>query len=126
MTGQAPYELAMDILALRFPDGDIPASCDDMTGRALGLINLLITENAFLDARLKKSDPAVVPITALSDEIGQSAEIVSRAMPYGLASLLILNENATLASLLHGLYTAALNEISHSYGAGVEQIKEVY
>ena len=73
---------------------------DDMTGRALGLINLLITENAFLDARLKKSDPAVVPITALSDEIGQSAEIVSRAMPYGLASLLILNENATLASLL--------------------------
>ena len=121
MTGQALYELAMDILALRFPDGDIPAS-----GRALGLINLLITENAFLDARLKKSDPAVVPITALSDEIGQSAEIVSRAMPYGLASLLILNENATLASLLHGLYTAALNEISHSYGAGVEQIKEVY
>jgi len=120
MTGQALYELAMDILALRFPDGDIPASCDDMTGRALGLINLLITENAFLDARLKKSDPA------LSDEIGQSAEIVSRAMPYGLASLLILNENATLASLLHGLYTAALNEISHSYGAGVEQIKEVY
>lgn len=84
MTGQALYELAMDILALRFPDGDIPASCDDMTGRALGLINLLITENAFLDARLKKSDPAVVPITALSDEIGQSAEIVSRAMPYGL------------------------------------------
>lgn len=54
-----------------------------MTGRALGLINLLIAENAFLDARLKKTDPAVNPITALTDEIGQSAEIVSRAMPTG-------------------------------------------
>lgn len=126
MTGQALYELAMDILALRFPDGDIPVSCEDKTGRALGLINLLIAENAFLDARLKKTDPAVSPITALTDEIGQSAEIVSRAMPYGLASLLILNENATVASLLHGLYTAALNEVSHSYGAGIAPIREVY
>ena len=126
MTGQALYELAMDILALRFPDVDIPVSCEDMTGRALGLINLLIAENAFLDARLKKTDPAVNPITALTDEIGQSAEIVSRAMPYGLASLLILNENATVASLLHGLYTAALNEVSHSYGAGIAPIREVY
>ena len=36
MTGQALYELAMDILALRFPDGDIPVSCEDITGRALG------------------------------------------------------------------------------------------
>ena len=74
----------------------------------------------------KKTDPAVSPITALTDEIGQSAEIVSRAMPYGLASLLILNENATVASLLHGLYTAALNEVSHSYGAGIAPIREVY
>ena len=79
-----------------------------------------------MDARLKKTDPAVSPITALTDEIGQSAEIVSRAMPYGLASLLILNENATVASLLHGLYTAALNEVSHSYGAGIAPIREVY
>ena len=30
MTGQALYELAMDILALRFPDGDIPVSCEDI------------------------------------------------------------------------------------------------
>lgn len=126
MTGQALYELSMDILALRFPDGDIPVSCEDMTGRALGLINLLIAENAFLDARLKKTDPAVSPITALTDEIEQSTEIVSRAMPYGLAALLILNENATVASLLHGLYTAALNEISHTYGAGIAPIREVY
>ena len=43
-----------------------------------------------------------------------------------LASLLILNENATVASLLHGLYTAALNEVSHSYGAGIAPIREVY
>lgn len=45
MTGQALYELAMDILALRFPDGDIPASCDDMTGRALGLITYNYKDN---------------------------------------------------------------------------------
>lgn len=126
MTGQQLYDISMDILSLRLESGEIPSGCADMTARAVGLINLLIAENAFLDARLKGEGVSAQSISSLSDEIPLSQPIAAQALPYGLAALLILNENASVASMLHGIYTSALEYIGRSFGARLHGIEEVY
>ncbi|MBR0231075.1 MAG: hypothetical protein IJQ53_02475 [Clostridia bacterium] len=126
MTGQQLLQSALDLCALRETDGTIPADSADMTQRAPALINVLLAENAWLDARVSKTALAVHTISALSDTLNVHPLIASGVLPYGLARLLLTGEDDASAARFGELYEAARAETLRSGRAAAGSVTEVY
>ena len=115
----------MDLCALRDNSGSVPADCNDLAQRAPTLINLLIAENAFLDSLLKKAEPVITEISALSDTIELSPAFCS-SLPYGLAYLLIENEDPALSAVFRSRYEKETAKIRSRLKGTLKEIREVY
>lgn len=126
MTGNDIYNTAMDLCALRTTSNTIPTDCADFTQRATGLLNLLLAENAYLDS-LIKNEPIIIPaISALTDTVNMSAVICAILLPYGLACLLIQNEDANAAAFFKMKYETEKAKIQSNIKGRLASITEVY
>ncbi len=116
----------MDLCALRSVNGSIPYDCEDLTQRAVGLLNILIAENAYLDSLIKKQDIVITSIASLLDTVELSPVLCSVVLPYGLACLLINDENPSGGSFFKSRYEAEAQRIRDSLKGELKQITEVY
>ncbi|MDD4164127.1 MAG: hypothetical protein PHD66_02755 [Eubacteriales bacterium] len=126
MTGTDIYNTAMDLCALRNKSGAIPSDCSDLTQRATALINILIAENAYLDSLIKKQALTINPITELSNTVELSELICAAVLPYGLACLLIQNEDTGEAMFFKSRYEFEKAKIQSEIKGVLTPIKEVY
>ena len=107
MTGTELLNAALDIIGLRDHDGSLPEDTADLSQRALGLINILLAENAILNARIERSAIEPICIRTLGETIAISPLLSESVLPYGLAMLFMLGEDNTLAKSYESLYTSA-------------------
>lgn len=126
MTGFDIYNTAMDLCALRTKNNTIPSDCEDMTQRATGLINLLIAENAYLDSLIKKQNLVISTIVALTDTVTVSPLLCAVVLPYGLAFLLIQNEDNNAAMIFKNKYEVERAKIQSELKGVLTSITEVY
>ena len=126
MTGLDLYEISLDLLGLKGEDGNAPSDTDDLRTRALSLINILIAENAVLDCRIRRCEHEIKRISTLDDEIELIDIVAFGALPYGLASLLMLGEDDALAVSMRALYEKARSEALKFGKARITPITEVY
>lgn len=126
MTGNDIYFIAMDLCALKTKNNTIPVDCEDLTQRALGLLNLLIAENAYLDSLIKKNNIVISTITALSDSVELSPILCAVALPYGLACLLIQSEDTNIATYFKNKYESERIKIKSELKGITKDITEVY
>lgn len=126
MKGSSIYEISLDLLGLG-GDGEAELSdTDDLKARALSLINILIAENHSLDCRITKCEHSLKPIDSLDDEIELNEILLGSVLPYGLAALLMVGEDDSLAASMHKLYEKARTEALRHGRAKAEPITEVY
>ncbi len=126
LTGNDVLNTALDLCALRNTNGTIPNDCEDLRQRAVGLLNLLIAENAYLDSLIKKQNIVISIITSLSDTIELSPLLTSVVLPYGLAFLLIQNEDAGSAAFFRAKYENEKAKIQSQLKGVIKEITEVY
>lgn len=126
MTGNDVFNTALDLCALRNTNGSIPNDCEDLRQRAVGLLNLLIAENAYLDSLIKKQNIVISTITSLADTIELSPILTSVVLPYGLAFLLIQNEDAGTAAFFRAKYESEKAKIQSQLKGVIREITEVY
>lgn len=126
MTGSELYEISLDLCGLRKSDGTVPSDLDDLTQRALSMINLLIAETSSLDAKVSGEIPTVKKIDSLSDTVPESDIVVGSVLPYGLARLLMLNEDEAFADRMLFMYEQKKKEALSFGKAKKEEIQEVY
>lgn len=127
MTGKEIYDLAAHLLACKNSDGSDNADCADYTSRSPALINILMAENLRLDRSLR-SDNSIrtVPITDLGEQVRCHELIAYGLLPFGLASLLIADENTELSRTLYERYLVNLKNIKESVAAVTHQISDCY
>jgi len=126
LTGNDVFNTALDLCALRNANGSIPADCEDLRQRAVGLLNLLIAENVYLDSLIKKQNIVISIIASLSDPIELSPILISVVLPYGLAWLLIQNEDANTAAFFKAKYESERVRIQSQLKGVIKDITEVY
>lgn len=126
MTGNDIFNISMDLCALRTKSGDVPGDCEDLMQRAVGMLNLLIAENAFLDSLIKKQAMVIASISQLPDTVELSPILCASVLPYGLACLLIQNEDSAAASFFRSKYETESYKIRASLKGESRQITEVY
>lgn len=127
MTGKEIYDLAVHLIGCKNADGTDNADCADFVSRAPALINILMAENQKLDRSLRSDGLArIIPIASL-EEIVRCHEIIAYGLlPFGLASLLIADEDAELSRSLYDRYLINLKSIKESVTAVVHQISDCY
>ena len=126
MTGNKLFQYAIDLCGLSSSEFDTPTDVSDLLSRSVSLINILLSENAILDGRIKKTDHEIYEITSLEDSLPCSEIIASSVLPYGLARLFMLGEDDKLASDLHSLYIES-QKTALKFGKALQHpIKEVY
>lgn len=126
MTGRELYAAALDIAGIRLKSGGIPATADDLSARSVSLINILISENSFLNGLLDPDSAAPVLISSLDDTVSLDAKLLGSALPYGLCALLMLPDDPDEAALLHNRYVQAIVRIKSELPAKRQDITEVY
>ncbi|MBO4277493.1 MAG: hypothetical protein J5925_03735 [Clostridia bacterium] len=126
MTGQQLLESALDLCALRETDASIPADCADATQRAPALINLLLAENAKLDARVSGEEAEVHSITSLTDTVPACDLVAAGVLPYGLARLLLTGDDDYAAQKLGEMYETARANLLRNGHCESGSIEEVY
>lgn len=126
MTGSELYAAALDIAGIRLKNGGIPATADDLSARSVSLINILITENRFLNRLLDPEAPTPALISSLDDTVALDPRLLDAALPYGLCSLLIQPDDPDEAALLHSRYVQAIVRIKSELPAKRQSITEVY
>ena len=127
MTGKDIYDLAINIIGFKNSDGTDNADCADFIPRAPAIINTLLAETQKLD-RMLRSDNSVrmIPISALGDTVRCHELIAYGLLPFGLASLLIADEDAELSRSLYDRYLVNLTRIKESVTAITHQISDCY
>lgn len=126
LTGNDIFNTAMDLCALRSKTGSVPANCGDLVQRAPALLNLLLAENAYLDALIKKQPISISTVTKLDDALTVSPIICASVLPYGLACLLIDNEDAASAAFFRNKYETERAKVHSQIKATLHSISEVY
>ena len=126
MTGKQLFEISLDLLALRSQGAELPCDTDDLSARALSLINVALAENSALDCRIRKTEHTVKSIDSLADEIDCGNIVLFCVLPYALARLLVIGEDDSLAATMNGLYEEAKRNALKFGKAKAEPITEVY
>lgn len=126
MTGRQLFTLSLDLLGLRSSEDALPADVNDLSLRAVSVINITLAENAELDCRIRRVSHEVARINTLDDEIISSEIVAGTVLPYGVARLMALGEDDSLASDLTRLYNDARKKALSFGKAEAKPITEVY
>ena len=70
--------------------------------------------------------PVCPKVTAMTDHLDLDERICTGVLPYGLAGLLLSEENATLANFFWQTFLEQLEEAKRSLPAAVESVENVY
>lgn len=120
MTGQEVLKLALDLLY---------EETDEYDGYAVSLLNMMIselfeTENNIRRAEGREELDAVPFLAALGDEIRYDERLTRGAMPFGLASCIVLDDNdMPRVSYFRQLYVNAVNSFAKS---APETVVDIY
>lgn len=126
MTGQELFEKALDLCGLHKNEYDLPADTQDLKSRAVNLINILLSENASLDCRIKRTEHTVKSINSLEESLDFTEIVENAVLPYGLARLFLMGEDDVLANQMALFYENG-KKTALSFGkAKHEEITEVY
>ena len=127
MTGQTVYNLAVQLLACKNTDGTDSMDCNDYISRAPALISILLAENLKID-RLLRNDYSVrsMPLNSLNDKINCHELVAYGILPFGLASLLVADEDAELSHSLYERYLINIKNIKESVAAITRRIDDCY
>jgi len=126
MTGQELYEAALDVAGIKLRNGSVPATASDLTARCVSLINMLITENAFLNSLITKSPEAPKFISSLGETVELDKKLLTFSLPYGLAALLLIPDDMEGSTLLFNKYIQATVKIKSELPTRRHSIEEVY
>lgn len=127
MTGKDIYDLAVHLLGVKNSDGTDNPDCDDFVSRAPAIINILLAETQRLDRSLRSDRNArMIPLSSLDDSLRCHELIAYGLLPFGLASLLIADEDYELSRSLYDRYLINLKDIKESVTAITHQISDCY
>ncbi len=127
MTGKDIYDIAINIIGYKNSNGSDNADCADFVNRSPAIINTLLAETQRLDRSLRSDGGSrMVPILALSDTVRCHELIAYGLLPFGLASLLIADEDYELSRSLYDRYLINLKSIKESVTAITHQISDCY
>ncbi len=126
MTGRELYETAMDIAGIRLRSGEIPDTAGDLTARYISLINILITENTFLNSLLSDSGETPGLISEPEDTIDMHPKLLNFALPYGLCALLLMPDDMEEATVYRNQYVQAIVKIRTELPGKRSSIAEEY
>ena len=126
MTARELTKAAYAVIGLINENGEPSGDTDDLSARALNLINILLAENAELDCRIRRTEHTVKSIGTLEDELDLCEIVSNGVMPYGLAFMLTLGEDDSLAEALRVRYAEARKNALKFGKAKAEPITEVY
>lgn len=127
MKGKVIYDMAANLLGVKTVDGGDHADCTDYLSRAPDLINILIAETMYLDRRLKgDSEAEAVYISGLESEIAQDERLCYGVMPYGLAALLIAEEDGELYKIMREQYLLAVRRLEEAVVGKRHPIEDRY
>lgn len=109
MTARKALEYALDIINQRNEDGEYTPYMGDYERNTLSYINILTVSLYELDCRLKGITCNIDEVTpksieSLDDEIGLHEAICRGVLPYGLAFMLLLEEEPQRAERFHTIY----------------------
>lgn len=79
----------------------------------------------FLEAADRKR-PICPKISAMTDEIALDERICTGILPYGLAGLLLTEENPVLANFFWQTFLEQLEEAKRGVPAGIDSVEDVY
>lgn len=126
MTGLEVFNMALDLCGLRKDDRNLPSDTADLQARALNLLNITLAEVSALDCRIRKAKHEVLTVETVLDKLGCSDVIANSVLPYGLARLMMLGEDDSLAADFNKLYITAQKDALKFGNAKTHSIEEVY
>lgn len=127
MTGKDVYDLAAELLACKNVNGSDNPDCEDYLNRSVGLLNILLAETLWLDRLLRKDKNALpVYINRIDDTVHCNGRLARGVLPYGLAALLALEEDAELYDRLYSRYLAEANKIKEEVVGTCHSIHDCY
>lgn len=112
MTGKELYDRALNLLSYKNADGTDNGDCTDMLSRAPDLINVLLAETFTLRQRLTTGNAISLEyLNSLEDTVPCEEPILGGVLPYGLAALLIAEEDKGLYKEMYDRYLINTNEL---------------
>ncbi len=127
MTGKDIYDIALHLIGLKTAEGNDHPDCTDLLNRSPALINVLMAENRKIDRSLRGDKEArSMPISTLDDTLHCHELVAYGLLPFGLASLLVADEDAELSRSLYERYLLNLKNIKESVTSVVHKISDCY
>lgn len=75
---------------------------------------------------VKRKRPICQKVAAMEDEIDLDERICTGILPYGLAGLLLTEENPSLANFFWQTFLEQLEEAKRGVPAGIDSVEDVY
>lgn len=126
------FERAMALINERDSGGAYHSDVVDFEKNAPELINSIVTL-LWLDECIVRNIPAseikwdFQPVTSMDDDIPLHDALASGALPFCLASLLVLEEDAARADYFYRLYNNARNAVVNRFATALHgSVKDVY
>ncbi len=130
MKAKEIFEQAMDLCALRGSNGEgdpyLPSDVDDLSVRAVGILNVLMGEYHSLEERLAGKERPYARIYGLEETVDLCEGICRCVLPYRLAALLIAEEDRELSDLLRHHAAEAAKGLLADGATRLHTILEVY
>lgn len=123
MTGRTIFERALSLCDLRGAGAALPADLADLEVRGLDFLNVLIAENVMLDRRLTGEVRPLQEVASLEETVALSEKLCA-LLAYGMASLLMAEEDPSLCGILDARYRAARNALLADGKSRVHAIRE--
>ncbi len=127
MTGRNIYDLAVQLLACKNSNGNDNPDCADYMSRSPSLLNILLAETLQTDRLLRRDRGAhSVPISSLDDKVACHELLAYGVLSYGLASLLVADEDPDLSRSLYARYLAGIENVRSTVSAVTHRIEDRY
>ncbi|MBE6689593.1 MAG: hypothetical protein E7588_10045 [Ruminococcaceae bacterium] len=132
MTAQKIYQAALELINERDENGELCDSTGDFEKNAPGYLSILTISLYELDCRIKGvscniDDDNPPSVKSLEDEITLHSVLCRGVLPYGLAFMLLLEEEPSRAEKFRMLYENAVYNLEKMHLRGQRKnIKDVY
>lgn len=124
MTGRTIFERALSLCGLRGDGSALPADLADLEVRGLDILNGLIAENTMLNRRLTGHIQPVQELAGLEEAVDLSERLCA-VLPYGVAALLMTEEDPSMYGILDKHYRAGRQMLLADGKSRVHAIREV-
>lgn len=132
MTARQALDMALDIMNERREDGTYNVDMADLEKNAVSCLSIITVSLYELDCRIRDvvcvyDDNTPPAVMSLEDELTLHPAICRGVVPYGLAFMLLLEEEPNRAEALHTLYEKEVYKLERLHNKGKRRrIREVY